>query len=86
MRWWSARRPHSRGRWFLCWRDSVSRLELINSAVRAFFSITYEDFGIVLKGNDGSEYIASFPTDRASSKKIKVYKRTGELTTDIYSV
>lgn len=67
-------------------RDSVSRLELINSAVRAFFSITYEDFGIVLKGNDGSEYIASFPTDRASSKKIKVYKRTGELTTDIYSV
>lgn len=59
---------------------------LINRAVSAFFSITYEDFGIVLKENDGSEYIASFPTDRASSKKIKVYKRTGELITDIYSV
>ena len=59
---------------------------LTNNAVSASFSITYGDFGIVLKGNDGSEYIASFPTDRASYKKIKVYKRTGELTTDIYSV
>jgi len=47
-------------------------------------SITNDDFGIVFKCSDG-EYIASFPTERASSKKINVYKRVGETYTDIYS-
>lgn len=47
-------------------------------------SITNDDFGIVFKCSDG-EYIASFPTEKASSKKINVYKRVGETHTDIYS-
>ena len=64
--------------------DSVSRVKLINKAEVVSLSITNDDFGIVFKCSDG-EYIASFPTERASSKKINVYKRVGETHTDIYS-
>ena len=64
--------------------DSVSRVKLINKAEVVSLSITNDDFGIVFKCSDG-EYVASFPTERASSKKINVYKRVGETHTDIYS-
>ena len=64
--------------------DSVSRVKLINKAEVVSLSITNDDFGIVFKCSDG-EYIASFPTEKASSKKINVYKRVGETHTDIYS-
>lgn len=64
--------------------DSVSRVKTINKAEAVYLSITNDDFGIVFACSDG-EYIASFPTEIASTKKINVYKRVGGTRTDIYS-